>query len=311
MADEGLQAQVNELTRQLTEARKSRVVVTRERKLSKLAGRPKTSTDVDVTDWLLDIRQHVADLEETQKIDIIMGHITGDVREEVKLRAEGERDTAAKILKIIEDNFKESDSLASLNKQFFNRCQGSQESVQSYSRVLMKINSRILHKGGTALSDDTMVMKLIDGLRDSSLKRDLRRLKKEGEEVLSFAQFRKKVMELVEEDECDVVVAKDKEVKVSPESEMVALLKQSMELQKQTLEELKKRNSGAAAASAPQRKQPVDKAEASSGDGTPRFPPSPLGPCFICAKPGHIADKCYFNRRNKRDKSKEEPQSEN
>lgn len=298
MAEQELRDQVDDLNRQLTEARKSRVIVTRERKLSKLAGRPKTSTDVDVTDWLMDIRQHIADLEENQKIDIIMGHITGDVREEVKLRAAGDRDTAVKILKIIEDNFKEVDSLASLNKKFFNRSQEAKESVQSFSRALMKLNSRIQQKGGAALTDKTLIMKLIDGLQDSSLKRELRRLSKEEEHT--FPVFRQKVLDLVEEDECEVLVAKDREVKVSPESEMVALLKQSMELQKQTLEELKKRNSASASKPSTTGK-PVVNSKADASAGTPRFQPNPLGPCFICAKPGHIADKCYFNRKNKRD----------
>ena len=310
MSVEELQEQVNDLTRQLAEAKKSRVLVTRERKLHKLAGRPKTSTDVDVSDWLIDIKQHIADLEENQKIDIIMGHITGEVRDEVKLRAETDRDTADKILKIIEDNFKEVDSLAILNQKFFNRGQEEKETVQSYSRALMKLNSRIQQKGGAALTDATLKMKLIDGLRDSSLKRELRRIDKE-DEAITFAAFRQKVLELVQDDECQPEVAKDREVKVSPDSEMIALLKQSMELQKQTLQELKKKNSATATSSKKDKPEKSKDDSNSTGAGTPRFQPNPLGPCFICSKPGHIADKCYFNRKNKRERTQEGQQSEN
>ena len=309
MSVQELQQQVDALTQQLAEAKKSRVVVTRERKLQKLAGRPKTSTDVEVSDWLIDIRQHIADLDETQKLDIIMGHITGGVREEVRLRAEAERDTAEKIFKIIEDNFKEVDSLASLNKKFFNRTQEAKESVQSFSRALMKFNSRIQQKGGTALDDKTLNLKLIDGLSDSSLKRELRRLDKE-DEALTFTAFRQRVLEIVADDECDVEVAKDREVKVNPESEMVALLKQSMELQKQTLEELKKHNSGATSKPPPAAKS-SDASKATTPAENPRFPPSPYGPCYICGKSGHTAYRCYFNKKNKRDKSKDAKPAEN
>ena len=70
------------------------VVITRERKLPKFSGRPATDSDPEVAEWMREIRQHVAELPESQKIDTIVGNLTGDARDEVQLLEEGEKGTA-------------------------------------------------------------------------------------------------------------------------------------------------------------------------------------------------------------------------
>jgi hypothetical protein len=307
-----LEQELQTAQNEVAAAKKSRIVISRERKLSKLAGRPKSAADPEVSDWLLDIRQHITDLDEPQKIDIIMGQISGEVREEVRLRPAEDRDTAEKILKIIEDNFKDVDSLACLNQKFFNRKQEASESVQSYSRALMKLNSRIQKKSGNALSDDTLITKFIDGLRDSSLKMELRRMSKE--EDRTFSEFRQEVLQLVEDDETEAPKkeAKDRSVAaVKQEPDLAQMLQQSLQLQKTLLEELK-RHSGASGSKKKTTDSTASASESTSKvDKAARFAPSSKGPCYICGKMGHVAFNCYFNKKNKKPKSDQAQQSEN
>lgn len=328
MSVEELNQRIADLQQQLTtaqaeavEAKRGRVVISRERKLSKLAGRPKSTTDPDVSDWLADMRQHITELDEPQKIDIIMGHIIGEVSQEVRLRPEAERDTADKILKIIEDSFKDTDSLASLNQKFFNRKQEATETVQSYSRALLKLNVRIDKKGGTALNDSTIITKFIDGLIDQSLKRELRRLAKD--EVYTFANFRQKVLELVEDDESDIAQkqAKDRGVTAEKqEPDLAALLQQSLELQKKMFEELKTQRTQNFSSKSSKKTAKEDGASATAATAatgksddkdSSRFPPSMRGPCYICGKMGHIAYNCYFNKKNKNKNKDSTEKSEN
>lgn len=301
-----------DLEHELREASRFRpgktVLITRERKLQKLTGRPKTDADPEVGDWLSDIRQHIEELDESQKIDTIMGYLGGSAKDEVKLRPDTERNTADKILHIIETTFKVTDSLASLSQTLYNRTQEQGETVQSYSLALLKLNSKIQKKGGVALDSIALTDKFIEGLLDPSLRRDMRRLNKEHPR-LTFVQFREKVLDLVQEDEVEIQKKKTvKTAEVKAESDLAELLKQQMELQKQTtaaltaLQQQQQKTDEKVAQLMKQQKPTAGPSQATttkSDDVRPRSRSRQIGPCFICGKLGHIAKNCWDNPKNK------------
>ena len=237
-----LAEKAKDLERELKEATEQKkgktVLVTRERKLQKLYGRPKTDTDPEVSDWISDMRQHIEDLDESQKIDTIMGYLGGEAKDEVKLRPTEDRNTAEKILMIIETSFKVTASLAMLSQMLFNRIQQPDETIQKYSLALLKLNSKIQKKGGASLDDVSLIDKFVEGLSDDSLKRELRRLSRE-DPSMQFVKFREKVLDLVQEDELNVPKRKTaKASEVQADSEMSKMMKMQKEWQERVISSL-------------------------------------------------------------------------
>ena len=64
------------------------------------------------------------------------------------MRPLADRNTADKILAIIDSSFKDTVSLAVLSQTLFNRVQQPTETIQSYSLALLKLNEKIKQKGG-------------------------------------------------------------------------------------------------------------------------------------------------------------------
>ena len=95
------------------------VYVSRERKLPKLRGRPREDQDVDVIDWIEDIRFSInaRKMLPGEMFDFIMEHLVGETKSEMRLRFWGERD-AMTLLDAIEGSYGTVDSTTSLKKEF-------------------------------------------------------------------------------------------------------------------------------------------------------------------------------------------------
>ena len=285
------------------------LLITRERKIQKLMGRPTKDTDPEVSDWLDDIRYHIEDLTESQKIDTIMSYLGGQAKDEVKLRPRTERDTAAKILSILESAFKVTESLATLTQQFFNRTQRADETVQDYSLALFKLNAKIEKKGGSSLDDVMLRDKFIDGLLDQSLRRDLRRLSREHLDI-SFVQFRQKVLELVQEDETGIQKKTVKSAEVSTASSLEKLLKQQIDIQQKTadallaLQKQQQKTEDKIDRWMKQKKSQGEDSKYAARRVDVKPKPRQIGPCYHCGELGHIAKECPKRRERSSQQAK-------
>lgn len=291
------------------------VLITRERKLQKLCGRPKTDSDPDVSDWVSDIRQHIIDLDESQKIDTILGFLGGEAKTEVKLYPKEERSTAEDILNIISTLYKDVDNLATLHKDFYDRLQKKDETLQSYSLALMKLREKIHKKSPNAVDDTALRTRFIEGVMDQGLKRDLRKLARDHEKA-TFVEFRRLVLDWIGDEESKATVKTS--VKTSEQQASVTADKQGHV----TLEDLTKMHLQLAKTvenvmkelktfTPSQQKSPAagDK-PAAKGDpatdpaDTPRKPPK----CWKCGKLGHIAKyhrDDYVSKSNKKSENKD------
>ena len=82
-----------------------------------------------------------------------MDHLTGEAKDEVRIRPGPERNSASKILQILRDSFQECESVAQLQNLFYKRDQKADESLQLYSLALMKIVGRIAKKDKKSMGD--------------------------------------------------------------------------------------------------------------------------------------------------------------
>jgi hypothetical protein len=61
------------------------VYVAREKKLSKLSGIPKKDTDLLVSDWIDDAKEHLNTISnEKVKVEFLMEHISGAAKDELR-----------------------------------------------------------------------------------------------------------------------------------------------------------------------------------------------------------------------------------
>lgn len=177
------------------------VFVAREKKIARLCGRPVKESDPDVAEWLDDARQHLKVINDNDaRIDFLMDNLGGQAKDEIRLRPRLERDTAEKILEIIKSVFASTETLGALQQQFYQRDQKHGESLQNYSLALMKLLDKIVAKDENAVTDFDEMLKerFVEGIRDSSLRREIRRFSFE-KKAMSFGEFRQKVLQWSED----------------------------------------------------------------------------------------------------------------
>ena len=195
------------------------VVITCERTLPKFSGRPATDSDPEVGEWTREIRQHVVELPESQKIDTIVGNLTGDARDEVQLLEEGETGTAEKILQFLWRTYRPIETLAELTLKMATRKQRPDETVQSYSLALMKLHQRIKKRDKGTLSEASIKSTFVESVRDFTLRRELRKLAK-ANATMTFAQFRSLALKEFPEECISAESSSSKEVSGSKPSNL-------------------------------------------------------------------------------------------
>jgi hypothetical protein len=318
---EGLEKQITEMGDQhQVPVDKKTVYVTRERKISKFAGRPRNEHDLDVDDWLADINQYIADLNESQKLDTILSHLVGEAKDEVKLLPDEDKDTSVKILSFLKKTFKSVESIVNLTQQLSNRVQKDDESVQSYSLSLLKLQQRINRKEAGVAPDEMVKSRFLEGIQNDALKRDLKKLAKANSR-LTFSDLRKLVLTEIQDDiaaQPKVIKAKSAETKVTLTTEQ-QLLKQ-MELMNQTMLTFQQQQlemmsklcvAGVSNPSFRQESQGTNKksdyVQTSTSAGAGRVSKPRKGPCEFCGKLGHVIGECW--KKKNRDKRNANQQS--
>ena len=145
------------------------VYVVREKKLSKLSGIPKKDTDLLVSDWIDDAKEHLNTISnEKVKVEFLMEHIFGAAKDELHFRPKQEKDTAEKILNLIHILYDEIESISQIQQTFVQRNQRGSESLEDYSLTLLKIANQITKRSENALGDKDIALKdrFVEGILD-------------------------------------------------------------------------------------------------------------------------------------------------
>ena len=208
---EDLKEQIKLLTSRLAEMEKKKdgassesqkaakiVVVPRERG-TKLAGRPKSERDPEVTEWAEDMRRLTKDLSDAEGAQLVLDHLTGPARDEVRLCSPSERGKPESIISHVLKAYTCFETPSLRWQDFYSRRQRGGESVQEFSLQLMKLlrkvelaSSKETHQ---QLHDKDAVLceKFAAGLSDPSLQREVRRYVQENP-LIQFTDLRNKVL---------------------------------------------------------------------------------------------------------------------
>ncbi|XP_071948803.1 uncharacterized protein [Antedon mediterranea] len=251
-------------------------------KLVKFKGVPRSPGDLTLKEWLEDFRiycDHYS-LGDDDRYDTLISHLGGCAKDEVKCSmsmCENGKNVKAAI-RILELAFKSEDSVASYSSAFYSRQLLPGETLAEYSLSLMKLYSQLVEASYTSeqsalrhLQDTTLKQRLVDGVRDPTVKRELRRIEL-AFRGKSFFDMREEVLELYKVDI----------VRTNPRAHGVECNERPSELSevKRELQALKKQISEI------QRSQFIS--------SPPKFNQHSTGPlkCYNCGKNGHTKSDC-------------------
>ena len=129
---------------------------------------------------------------ESEKVDMILSFLDKKPYTEVRFRITRSKATAKEVFNVLRDIYGSKDSWTQLQQQFsplfYNRQQGSAESVNEFSFELMALIMKMEKKHPTLVlyPDKLLKERFAEGVRDVSLKREMRRLNKERPDMKFF-----------------------------------------------------------------------------------------------------------------------------
>ena len=290
-------------------------------KLRKFRGPPLTQGDPTLREWLRDLDVYIRQLglTESEAVDVALDHLGGEARGEVLCCPAGERVSVEKIAALLSRRFV-TESVQSLQATFYGRLQEDGESLAEYSRSLMSLYGRVEQAATTSseesalasLREDALREQLVKGVRDVSIRRELRRLALDHRKV-SFYEFRELALALLadteEVDDVELRHVRDRggkgtspipdKSKSSDNKTLTDLVEGQSKLQS-AMEQLVIQQA--------QMTTQLEKVASSLSVMAEKSARSSLS-CKYCHKPGHTIEKCYKRKREqaKGDTSQEAP----
>ena len=178
------------------------VYISKDKKLDKFSGRPIKDTDPTAHEWVEGANHHLKNISgEPAQVEFLYDHLVGQAKDEIRIRPETDRNTAPKILDIIKTVFEDAETVGQLQQRFYQRCQKPNESLQTYSLILMKLMDRITKKDKKVLGDRDLILKerFVDGVSDPLLRREMKRFSFEHK-GLNFIDFRQMILKWTEDE---------------------------------------------------------------------------------------------------------------
>jgi methyl-accepting chemotaxis protein len=192
------------------------VKVPRERKLRKYAG---NRDDKVLEDWVEDAKRAVAaqKLTGADAVDYLYHNLEGAARDEIRLRQADEWSTPDLMYQVLRDTFGEKLTLTQLLQRYYGRRQKERESIQDYSHALMALLDQLekTHPDSVANRNQMLRDAFVENLRDTQLRRDLRRMLRESPDK-TFQAIRDEAMRTLEEDRPVPRTAHTREVETEP-----------------------------------------------------------------------------------------------
>ena len=304
---EELEQQVKQLQDELKEAKeqdkaKKPMFVTKDKKL------PRYNGTGDVEEWIEEIEVYCEsrNLQDAQCVDVMMEHLTGIAKDEVRCREATQRETDEQIKGILRDAFGEKSTVGQLWTKFHSRRQAAKENVLEFSIALMKLLDRIAKLDQT-LTDKGPLLKsrFTEGLKDEGLRRDAVRLDLDHPDW-DFFTLRKRVLQIAGVDSGAGAQVSTVEVEqsaiTSSKDEMVQLLKEYKDQLSDVASRLSRLESDGKTHGEGNRKSRSfkgSKKSRGSGRRTPRKHVNQNGErlCYRCNQPGHLIRNCPVEQR--------------
>lgn len=188
-----LQSQLNELSKKHDDVMssiaslgdvqpRSIVYIPREKPIVPFNGDPCKDTH-SVDEFIEEVERAISlrGLRETDQVDFILSHLRGSALDEVKLRTRGQAKRPSDLFAYLREAFREKRTTQQLLHVFYARRQLEGEDLREYSHALSQLFNSVLLTSPDVVNDPQLMIRdqFIEGLRDSALRRELRRLIRE------------------------------------------------------------------------------------------------------------------------------------
>ncbi|XP_065423165.1 uncharacterized protein LOC135975608 [Chrysemys picta bellii] len=302
------------IEQQTAEAKKPPTIyVPRERKVTEFGGFPTRPGDITVEEWVKSVKAalRVLRVPEEDHVDFIEEHLKGQAKATVKFMAVADKKDVEKVFELLLKVYGDKVPIGTRLKEFFERKQEPGETVRAYAYDLQERMSKVERRDPQRVPDPDTVLKeqLVLGLRDDSLRREMKRRFKE-EPSKKFHELMQAAIMWSEEEEVPVAEAAKPNPhtrsgglvnaaageKVLPQTELTLeslseavqkLAVQQGEMLKVMTELMKKKN-------------PISMPKYPRAPGSRRAPlKDELGRyiCYTCERPGHTSRECPLRRR--------------
>ncbi|XP_028290920.1 uncharacterized protein LOC114454569 [Gouania willdenowi] len=218
-AIEQLQGQLSELSEKhekametiATLSHRSYVYVPRERQIQPFSGDPiKDGRSVD--EFIEEVERVIRARGQSSEdgVDFILSLLRGSALEEIRLCIDGEPTGPSELLIWLREAYTEKRSTAQLLQAFYGRQQHVGEDFQAYSHALSHVLRLALKQNPDAVADAKIAVRdqFIEGVRDSSLRRELRKMVRDNPQSTLFDVREEAIAWSFEDKPCNTKSAK-------------------------------------------------------------------------------------------------------
>lgn len=166
------------------------VYIPRERKYPDFSGCPSQS-ELCVEEWVTSMQSYfkVAKIPEEDQVELLKQHLKGEAKSTVKFMLEGKSVSARKIFDVLEETYGDKVPIGTRLREFYDRKQAPGETIRGYAYDLQEKLNRVKRRDETRVPDAEAMLKeqLVLGLREDSLRREMKRQAKEQKDLTFIA----------------------------------------------------------------------------------------------------------------------------
>lgn len=295
-------------------ATRSYVYIPRERQLMPFSGdHVKDGQSVD--EFIDEVERviRVRGLNVDDQVDFILSHLRGSALDEVKLCMGGETKQPSDLFSYLRGAFREKRTTPQLLHAFYARRQLEGEDFRDFSHALSQLLNSALQQSHYAVSDSQLALRdqFIEGIRDATLRRELRKLVREKPQSTLFDVREEAMMWVVEDRPRGANVARSRNIVSTCSGEMSEHLNPASAAQsdmasalQEVVKVITQQGKAIGELTNAVRELAVQKGGPSgSQSGKPKFKPrytddgQPI--CLRCEGVGHVARQCLVPRSSK------------
>ena len=213
--------------------------------LSKFKGLPESVNDLSLPEWFEEFDELTAqfNLSSTEKARLLLDHLAGAAREEVMCLQDDKRHDFDEVVSTLKLCFGYQETTQTLSSKFHNRQQQEGESLCDFSRALLRTYCRMMKSAGkedqaalTQLKDHALCDQFVNGARDASVRRELRRIQLDHGKS-GFNVVRSEALRLFQEAPISHLKPKVREVETEFAQTALATAKPEQNVLKELLEQ--------------------------------------------------------------------------